>query len=577
MRKSRETRVHLALVSVVLLSLSLRIGPTPGEAGADTFELHFMAGILRDTGSGGWLLNPLSAFGLFPLSYPSGIPMMAAALSMFAGIGLQESMILLGFLFTTLGTLGMFSLAQRLSRRAHISLAAAAVFALSNTYDIQTTGGVTGRAAISALLPLVVLPLTFRLSEIQYQVGFASARIILFTVFLLTLFACHRLALFVVPLIIVSHITYKALVYGNSRAPPRARTLPLKGAHIAVLTLVAVLWVAFSGISPAPRQGPSFLAPFVFTTDRALYSIGWIVETVWNFGPTLALLPLGVAVAFRRLREPGEQYLFCLVLVEAAVFGAQPPALAYWYFLLPNSILVGFAFVPVLRRIRRAIQSMRWQTPPRRGPLRRGPEVVGLAFVGAILVVTPLIFNQVVTDALYIPNRYPDHTSFYLDPQTEEIGTYLANDGDDAPILTVDVPLGTRLAAISGDATLSSLTSVIGHNSTIMNDAVVHTPFEASAVDLDAWISYLVQYKSLYTIEDPLLPGQSIQTWSHWTAAIQSQNNGKFVRDYYHLAAYAEATNSPLGSQDRFANQIRANAYVEYSNDLVRAYYILRL
>jgi len=60
------------LLSIVALNLAFRYPTTDHEVGADSFVFHGLSQAIIDSKYAAWLINPLSLFGLYPLSHPSG-------------------------------------------------------------------------------------------------------------------------------------------------------------------------------------------------------------------------------------------------------------------------------------------------------------------------------------------------------------------------------------------------------------------------------------------------------------------------------------------------------------------------
>src|SRR2546428_12446747 len=71
MRLPRKT-LYALLLFLLGLNLIVRYPRTPHELGFDGFVLHGMTMSLIQNGNAKWVLHPLSYFGFYPLSQPSG-------------------------------------------------------------------------------------------------------------------------------------------------------------------------------------------------------------------------------------------------------------------------------------------------------------------------------------------------------------------------------------------------------------------------------------------------------------------------------------------------------------------------
>src|SRR6266540_2177185 len=141
----------LALAFVVLLAILLRYPRFPNEFSGDTLELHWNADAIRDDGFVGFMFSPLSWFGVYPVSYPMGVPILGAFVADLSGLPTDAAIDAVALMIGVLGVLGYFVLAHRLSGNFGVALICAAALATSGFHVSQTVGGLSGRATLQSL------------------------------------------------------------------------------------------------------------------------------------------------------------------------------------------------------------------------------------------------------------------------------------------------------------------------------------------------------------------------------------------------------------------------------------------
>src|SRR3989441_11023298 len=110
----RVTYCLILVVSVVTVLYRYPLG-LGHEAGSDTTFIHSLSSSLIARGNAAWILHPLSYFGLYALSYPSGMPFLFGSVSEVGGIPLEGAILLTGFVFSIAGGLSAFA-ASRCAR-----------------------------------------------------------------------------------------------------------------------------------------------------------------------------------------------------------------------------------------------------------------------------------------------------------------------------------------------------------------------------------------------------------------------------------------------------------------------------
>ena len=99
--------MKLYLLFLLFLNLTFRyFRPSPG--GGDTWAISVKATVLLNSGKITWLLHPLSLFGWYPYSYPTGMPSFVAAFQLVTGLSHLNVIYLISLFVSLLLVLVLF-------------------------------------------------------------------------------------------------------------------------------------------------------------------------------------------------------------------------------------------------------------------------------------------------------------------------------------------------------------------------------------------------------------------------------------------------------------------------------------
>lgn len=399
-------RPTLALCcALVALSLLARFPVSPHELGYDGFIFHGMTLSLVDRGTAGWILSPLSYFGLYPLSQPSGSIFSLASISLLAGMPIEGAVLILDWGAMVLGTLAIFMLSMEIRRDEVLALLVAAFFSLSPRYVTGLMWEIPTRTFFTTLIPLLLFLLLrwHRTRDGRWILPLAVVLLVMTSFHRLTVLVSVVLIAFVATAILVVVTRTLRIQYASRLLTPRFRRAQ------GVLTLTTFFALALT---------------LLFASDvLANYSAGQ-VRLGTGLGSELA--NLGVSIA----RSTG----FLVVLVPFGVLAVyqlrgkefkEPFLLMMLLFLIPTLSLrqyTGYYIIPVTALF---IGLAVWWTAAkaRRKSVRAAIVVVAL---GITLISSALVTSYDLQFSPFLRNTsYVD--GVYVRQNTQ--GTVVSNDG----------------------------------------------------------------------------------------------------------------------------------------------------
>ncbi len=509
MRLGKSSTVAL-LLFLVSLNLLLRYPQTPHELDYDGFVFHGMTLSLVQEGYAKWTIHPLSYFGLYPLSHPSGGLFTLAGLSEVSGMSIEGAILLFDLAVVTVGLLSAFVLSMEIRRDEVLAFVVSAAFSLAPTFVTSLMWSVPARTLFTALIPLFIW-LTLR-----WQRTHDSRCLILIPCVLLLMMSAHRLTVLMGLLLIAFILTMVLLA--------AARTLRIKFASL-------VLSSSFRRISNVAVFGAFavvLVAVLVAGGVLSKYSSGQVgvgsgvVKELTNFGVSLTrsigflspLVPLGIVVTYRRrAKEFKEPFLLMIVVVIAPTLTLRQYT---GYYIIPfSAVFIGVGLLWVLEKMRFRL-------------LRVG------AVAGALVVLS--------ASAVYVVG-YDLQSAPYVDNLSYTHGLYILYNVD-GTVISNDGVLGSKIFLVSGHAYLPIGGATTAFQSPELlifgfvdrSDLRIHplpladltvdsdTPFSLDNVQAEAdWVQILDHTPSsvptsLWTTYSPRYLAESWDTWGGYTA-----------------------------------------------------------
>ncbi|HKZ48264.1 MAG TPA: hypothetical protein VJ397_05670 [Thermoplasmata archaeon] len=490
----------------MFLNLAMRYPPFPHETGVDSFFIHTLAESISSQGQAKWVLNPLSFFGLYPLSYPSVGPFLYAASSEMSGFSIEAVILLTSFVLGAASVPLSFMMARALRRDDIFALGVAFCFSLAPRFLTFTMWTGSTRGLFMFLLPVFVWGLlsAYRTTTKTY---------VALTVLMLGLAATtHRLAVLLVLILVAFVLTYIiVLVLRVLRLrSPRLMLNPTLRKYASVLSLAVIAVIAAGilfGTDVLEEYQTSRLTSGQSTAEQLIALGGSIGRSV---GLALPLALVGVAY-LPFLRNKGLPEVLVLLILLAMV-----PTLFLrrytGFYITPFIALFGGLGILLLVRA-----------------LASRPKAAAVALVTALVLVTGT--------SLYARDWELGQVSFIAD-DTYVMGVYVRHLPGDATTLANDGLIGVHVAAFSSKPYLP----VGGAGTTFQSPELLAFGFYSGQDVVNQTVRIPLQNLTIESDSPFLLYG--IQAEQDWALLLQDRTYGgarTTDRERYDLAYYLEA------------------------------------
>jgi len=361
---SRKT-ILLLLLTLVLITVIVRYPLVQHERfQTDSYFIHYLAKSIGDEGFARWTFHPLSYFGYYPVSYPSGMPVVLAELSELTGLSVELSVLVADMLFAGLFALVAFCLSREFLERPEYALLAAFFASVGPRFVDTTYWDGSARGTVVVLMTLLVL-LALRASSTRQNRLLVLAGLIGFGCL-----SVHHMAVLIVLygagfVLMIMGLRYVRLMKGT-----KTRRFAI-ASFLGACTVVAFSILYYFGML-AVSISSAFGEQRFFPTESALLS------TLLNMGVSYThqigiVLLLSIAGLFIVLKRPvltvGALFPISVILVSVPVFGS-PEYVSM--FLAPFVAILGLVYV--------------------REALRNGQRKKLVLSVVSMLVVVSLVF-----------------------------------------------------------------------------------------------------------------------------------------------------------------------------------------
>ncbi|MBN1166711.1 MAG: hypothetical protein JXA44_06215 [Methanospirillaceae archaeon] len=312
-RSGSDTGFFLAVLGVIFVNIIIRFPVVPHEIGIDSFFIHYLGGVIASEGSIPWLLSPLSLFGVYPYSYPSGIPILLAVLHCFTG--LEMEWIIYGFALC-MGLLGIgtsYLLAGEFFQSRGLQLLFAFVFSLSPLALKFTIWTASTRGAFLMLLPLALWSLIRFCKEksFVYLLVTISLYILLWSV--------HRLFILLIPITFLCMVLYLGKTHISPEKQQKHPAVFVGILFGAILLSVSIYILQFIELAELYQYSDTYWGLRYFSFLSLPVWVNYLVGNVIEIGARFVLLlPLAAAGLISFMRKEvvsvNEWFIICTTL-----------------------------------------------------------------------------------------------------------------------------------------------------------------------------------------------------------------------------------------------------------------------
>lgn len=190
----------LLIILLVVLTIVVRLG-NDHQTDFDSYWLHGMAESIQIHESALWVFHPVSLFGFYPISYPSGNPFFLATFSELTGLDINMSIFVSSIIIGLLVVGLVFMLALSLFKSKPVAYLSAFIVSLSPTFINYTSFNAGGRVLVMPFILLFVWSLIQWHNHRSFRYG-----ILAFISFLFALLV-HRTAVFLFPILFAFILT----------------------------------------------------------------------------------------------------------------------------------------------------------------------------------------------------------------------------------------------------------------------------------------------------------------------------------------------------------------------------------
>lgn len=305
---SRRT-VLLLLVLLILVSIIIRYPNVEHERQqTDSYFIHLLSSSIVDDGRAEWVFNPLSLFGYYPLSYPSGMPFLLASLSSMTGLTIETGILLCNYLLAIAFCLGVFALSRQFVSRTDLAILAK-FFAVLGSRFVDTTywnGSARGLVVVfMVLLLFAVFQSRFRGQHRRYA--------LIVVILCIGCLVAHHMAI----LLVVFAIGYILATILNIVLQATSTALRRSVVTFAFLTtcVIAAIMTYSVFVSLWNPVISNFRSTSLFEMDSVIASVilNMAMSYVNQIGLILPVAILGIPIIISG-RRPTTDTLFLIVL-----------------------------------------------------------------------------------------------------------------------------------------------------------------------------------------------------------------------------------------------------------------------
>lgn len=297
LRWPRRTTFFM-LVAIALLSVALRYPLVDHERyQADSYYIHLLSASIVDSHRAVWTLEITSFFGYYPVSYPTGVPMVVAELSDLTGMNVETCILVLGIFVGIALSFGSFIVARRFLNSSALCLLC--VFIVTVSPRIIDSSYWVGSARTPLVLMIMLLFIL-----VTGLFGWTPRRVTLLGLIVITAFAClavHHMAILIL-IFAVTYLMAEFFVMALGRKG-RRKFLVRVAAYGGILVAAFVLsMTGFINISQGPLEASVGEGGFFPTNFLGLNTLSKLASSyVQQMSIGLIAGALGIVYLLRKI------------------------------------------------------------------------------------------------------------------------------------------------------------------------------------------------------------------------------------------------------------------------------------
>jgi len=300
--------VYLLLSCFVALAITIRTAYTP-QSGGDTWPIFIRSMVISESGAATWVLSPLSFFGWYPYSYPSGEPILLSAVSQTAGISMETAVLMSATLFGVFGVFSIHLLVRMIRKNDFFAIISSFVFSGFFFVVTLTNNRAQTRGLFIMFYPLVI----FFLIRLYVTPKKRLQTFALFLVSMIALASIHRM--FVIFIVTVTIPFVFLIGFNLLRSKVNIRLSPRGTSIVLLSSLIFLFAVQVFGLGIVKLATTGYRA--ILPGDNPLsltFNLGASYGIFYGIAAVAAPLGIFSLVMTRAKRSFGEKLLIAITM-----------------------------------------------------------------------------------------------------------------------------------------------------------------------------------------------------------------------------------------------------------------------
>lgn len=537
----------ILIISLILLNLLFRIPwASHGCDIIDSTYIWSLANSILNLGHVKWDLHPASFFGLYPLSYPSALPIVLSITSQMSGESVECTIQIYGIVLGMLGLFGSYAMGIKFKKHILFAFFVAFAFSTAPMFVELTRWTASARNLFLALLPLLFWAI-FWYSE---RKSYLNRQLLLIIVLIVTIFASHRMS-FLISIIVAAYLSIAIIWHLKDREcfAKWIEKLSQNTKHnLLVFLFLFAFALQFTGLgfyrdmwaeyqTGAFAQGDSI--PHLLLNLSSNY--------VGQVGALIFFGAIGLISLLRKSEWSFNESFVIVTLLYSTAFLAHGMYMAL--FLLPLiSLLIASFLCELVRWFQEDTRCQR-QILPASGhfaqPLKRN-----IPLLITICLLTSIVFSGYMIQRHMFMELGETGDKTWMTDDIIHVGLFLKEQGENA-FLCNDGLIAGRIYASTGVPYLS------GDIMALINNWIKRDELKMEPVSINSWSIYSKKLFNL--ISDPQIESDS---YTVYRMDSRDSNSKKILNRYdIHM----------LVVNNKIANEMVTSNYNVKSSDYVKS------